>query len=49
MQRNGSVRRKIVPSFETLSESTESESDDIKKNSPGEKQDSSHHTDEEVE
>jgi len=48
MQRNGSVRRKIVPSFETLSESTESESDDIKKNSPGEKQDSSHHTDEEA-
>jgi len=34
IQRNGSIRRKIIPSFETLSESTESESDDSKKNSP---------------
>jgi len=34
LQRNGSIRRKIIPSFETLSESTESESDDSKKNSP---------------
>jgi len=34
IQRNGSIRRKIIPSFETLSESTESESDDSKKTSP---------------
>ena len=34
VQRVGSLRRKIVPSFETLSESTESESDESKKNSP---------------
>ena len=34
IQRSGSVRRKILPSFEPLSESTESESDDSKKNSP---------------
>jgi len=34
IQRNGSIRRKIIPSFETLSESTESESDDSKKSSP---------------
>merc|ERR1719410_2255832 len=34
IQRNGSIRRKILPSFETLSESTESESDESKKNSP---------------
>ena len=34
VQRGGSCRRKILPSFETLSESTESESDESKKNSP---------------
>ena len=34
VQRAGSVRRRILPSFETLSESTESESDESKKNSP---------------
>merc|ERR1712083_803485 len=34
VQRSGSVRRKILPAFEPLSESTESESDDSKKNSP---------------
>merc|ERR1719394_33859 len=34
VQRSGSVRRKILPAFEPLSESTESESDESKKNSP---------------
>ena len=34
LPRTGSVRKKILPSFETLSESTESESDESKKNSP---------------
>ena len=34
VQRVSSVRKKILPSFETLSESTESESDESKKNSP---------------
>merc|ERR1719394_1650388 len=34
VKRSGSVRRKILPAFEPLSESTESESDESKKNSP---------------
>ena len=34
LPRTNSCRRKILPSFETLSESTESESDESKKNSP---------------
>lgn len=34
VQRVSSARKKILPSFETLSESTESESDESKKNSP---------------
>merc|ERR1719470_455406 len=34
LPRTGSVRRKILPAFEPLSESTESESDESKKNSP---------------
>jgi len=34
VQRVSSIRKKILPSFETLSESTESESDESKKNSP---------------
>ena len=36
LPRSGSVRRKILPPFETLSESTESESDESKRNSPTE-------------
>jgi len=34
LPRSNSVRRKILPSFEPLSESTESDSDESKKNSP---------------
>lgn len=34
LPRSNSVRRKILPSFETLCESTESDSDESKKNSP---------------
>ena len=36
MNRSGSIRKKILPVFEPLSESTESDSDESKKNSPTE-------------